>query len=81
MVKASVASVAWFRKGIEEANPDLLRKMVKGFAEILMSAEVDGFGGQSSPSPAASIPQSAGNRAGPGPGEWPIAVHASRRFW
>jgi transposase-like protein len=45
MAKASVPSVAWLRKRIEEADPDLLREMVKGFAEILMSAEVDGLCG------------------------------------
>jgi transposase-like protein len=32
---------SWLRKQLEEASPDLLRAMVKDFAEALMSAEVD----------------------------------------
>jgi putative transposase len=31
----------WLRKQLEEAHPDLLRVMVKDFAEVLMSADVD----------------------------------------
>jgi putative transposase len=31
----------WLRKQLEEAHPDLLRAMVKDFAEALMSAEAD----------------------------------------
>jgi transposase-like protein len=31
----------WLRKQLEEASPDLLRAMVKEFAEALMSAEAD----------------------------------------
>ena len=40
----------WLRKQLIEADPDLLREMVKVFAEQLMGAEVDvlcgaGYGG------------------------------------
>jgi len=31
----------WLRKQLEEASPDLLRAMVRDFAEALMGAEVD----------------------------------------
>src|SRR6266487_191832 len=31
----------WLRKQLEEASPDLLRAMVKEFAEALMSADTD----------------------------------------
>ena len=31
----------WLRKQLEEASPDLLRRMVQDFAEALMGAEVD----------------------------------------
>jgi len=33
--------VAWVRKQLEEAEPDLLRAMVSAFADALMGAEVD----------------------------------------
>jgi len=32
---------SWLRKQLEETSPDLLRAMVKGFAEALMSADAD----------------------------------------
>jgi putative transposase len=37
----------WLRKRLEEASPDLLRAMVKDFAEALMSAELDALCGAS----------------------------------
>ncbi len=37
----------WLRKQLEEASPDLLRAMVKDFAEALMGAEVDALCGAS----------------------------------
>src|SRR5438045_4234829 len=42
----------WLRKQLEETSPDLLRVMVKDFAEALMSADADavcgaGYGGRS----------------------------------
>jgi transposase-like protein len=36
---------SWLRKQLEEASPDLLRAMVRDFAEALMSAEVDALCG------------------------------------
>ena len=33
--------VRWLRDQLEQAEPDLLREMVKVFAEALMGAEVD----------------------------------------
>src|SRR5205085_1953897 len=36
---------SWLRKQLEEASPDLLRVMVKDFAEALMSADADAFCG------------------------------------
>jgi putative transposase len=35
----------WVRKQLEQASPDLLRAMVKDFAEALMAVEVDGLCG------------------------------------
>ncbi len=35
----------WLRKQLEEASPDLLRAMVRDFAEALMGAEVDALCG------------------------------------
>ena len=32
---------SWLRKQLEEASPDLLREMVREFAEALMGAEAD----------------------------------------
>jgi hypothetical protein len=32
---------SWLRKQLEETSPDLLRVMVKNFAEALMSADAD----------------------------------------
>jgi transposase-like protein len=37
----------WLRKQLEDASPDLLRAMVKDFAEALMGAEVDALCGAS----------------------------------
>jgi transposase-like protein len=37
--------LAWLRKQLEEAEPDLLREMVKSFAEALMGAEADALCG------------------------------------
>ena len=41
MVKGRVDGLAWLRKQVEAADKDLLREMVKGVVETLMSAEVD----------------------------------------
>ena len=35
----------WLRKQLEEASPDLLREMVREFAEALMGAEADALCG------------------------------------
>jgi len=35
----------WLRKQLEQTSPDLLRAMVHGFAEALMSAEADALCG------------------------------------
>lgn len=41
MVETTMDLNEWLRKRLEEASPDLLRAMVKDFAEALMGAEVD----------------------------------------
>ena len=41
MVKERVGSLAWLRKQVQAADKDLLREMVQGMVETLMSAEVD----------------------------------------
>ena len=41
MVEHTMEMSSWLRKQLEEASPDLLRAMVKTFADVLMSAEVD----------------------------------------
>ena len=40
MVDSSMELLSWLRKQVEEADGDLLREMVRVFAETLMSAEV-----------------------------------------
>ncbi len=41
MVEHTMEVSGWLRKQLEEAHPDLLRAMVKEFAEALMSADAD----------------------------------------
>ncbi len=41
MVEHTMDVSSWLRKQLEEASPDLLRAMVKEFAEALMSADAD----------------------------------------
>ena len=41
MVEHTMDVSGWLRKQLEEAHPDLLRAMVKEFAEALMSADAD----------------------------------------
>ena len=53
MVEHTMDVSSWLRKQLEEATPDLLRVMVKDFAEALMSADADavcgaGYGERSS---------------------------------
>ena len=45
MVETTMDLHEWLRKQLEEASPDLLRAMVKDFAEALMSAEADALCG------------------------------------
>ncbi len=45
MVVKSVNGLSWLRKQIETADADLLREMVKAFAEALMGAGVDSLCG------------------------------------
>ena len=44
MVKERVGSLAWLRKQVEAADKDLLREIVKGMVETLMSADADSIG-------------------------------------
>ena len=45
MVDYTMEVTDWLRKQLEDAHPDLLRAMVKEFAEALMSADADGVCG------------------------------------
>jgi putative transposase len=45
VVETTMDLSAWLRKRLEEASPDLLRAMVKDFAEALMGAEADALCG------------------------------------
>jgi putative transposase len=45
VVESTMDLNGWLRKQLEEASPDLLRQMVKDFAEALMGAEVDALCG------------------------------------
>jgi putative transposase len=45
VAKDNMDLLAWLRKQLEEAEPDLLRAMVKSFAETLMGAEADALCG------------------------------------
>ena len=45
MVEERVGSLAWLRKQVEAADKDLLREIVKGMVETLMSAEADSICG------------------------------------
>jgi putative transposase len=41
VVETTMDALSWLRKQLEGASPDLLRAMVKEFAEALMGAEAD----------------------------------------
>jgi putative transposase len=43
MAAPTMDALSWLRKQLDDAEPDLLRSMVKTFAESLMNAEVDGI--------------------------------------
>lgn len=45
MVETRMDPLAWLRKQLEEADVDLLREMVRSFAETLMSADADALCG------------------------------------
>ena len=45
MVEMTMDFQSWLRKQLEEASPDLLRAMVREFAEALMGAEADALCG------------------------------------
>ena len=45
MAKPTMDSLAFLRKVVEEAEPDVLREMVRSFAETLMSAEASAMAG------------------------------------
>src|SRR2546423_7960742 len=45
MATTSMDMLAWMRKQLEEAHPDLLREMVGGFAQALMGAEAQALCG------------------------------------
>ncbi len=45
MVENTMDALAWLRKRLEQASPDLLREMVCSFAQALMSAEADALCG------------------------------------
>ncbi len=45
MVESTMDVTGWLRKQLEQASPDLLRAMVRDFAEALMGAEVDALCG------------------------------------
>ena len=45
MVENNMDFLTWLRKQLEEAEPDLLREMVRTFAETLMGAEANALCG------------------------------------
>ena len=45
MAENNMDLLTWLRKQLEEAEPDLLREMVRSFAEALMGAEADALCG------------------------------------
>ena len=45
MVEHTMDMSGWLRKQLEEASPDLLRAMVRDFAEALMGAEAEALCG------------------------------------
>ena len=45
MANDNMDPLGWLRKQLAEAEPDLLREMVKSFAEALMGAEADALCG------------------------------------
>ncbi len=45
MVETTMDVTGWLHKQLEEASPDLLRAMVKDFAEALMGAEAEALCG------------------------------------
>ena len=47
MAETNMDLLAWLRKQLQQADPDLLREMVRSFAEKLMGAEADALCGAS----------------------------------
>lgn len=47
MAETNMDLLAWLRKQLQQADPDLLREMVRSFAETLMGAEADALCGAS----------------------------------
>jgi len=47
VINKSMDALAWLRKQLETDDNDLLREMVRSFAEELMGAEADGVCGAS----------------------------------
>lgn len=47
MAETKMPAAEWVRKGLSEHGPDLLQEMVAVFAQLLMSADVDGVYGAS----------------------------------
>ena len=45
MVENTMDALAWLRKRLDQASPDLLREMVQDFAEALMGAEAEALCG------------------------------------
>jgi putative transposase len=45
VVETTMELSSWLRKQLEQASPELLRAMVRDFAEALMGAEADGLCG------------------------------------
>ena len=45
MVENTMDVAGWLRKQLEQASPDLLRAMVRDFAEALIGAEADALCG------------------------------------
>jgi hypothetical protein len=45
VVPTNVAALEWLRNHLEAEGSDVLREMIKTFAEVLMSAEADGLCG------------------------------------
>ena len=82
MVASTMDLLGWLRKHLEAADTDLLREMVLGFVQALMSAEADAACGvplASAPPSGSTSATATGTAAGPAGGTLELAIPKLRQ--